>query len=63
MFHVEHHLKRAFDSNKIEYDMSTIYKLHQYVRAIIETNKKFNITGLSTEEEITNTLIIQSILP
>lgn len=63
MFHVEQIIKNAFQEHNIAYDKITIEKLQNYTHRIWETNKKFNLTGLTTLEEIAQTLIIQSILP
>ena len=63
MFHVEHYhqetlMKYPGISTKDKTDI-----LEQYGHLIHETNNRFNLTGLKTIEDITNTLIISSLIP
>ena len=47
----------------IELDPSVEEKLYLYTDLICETNKKFNITGIKSRDEIMKTLVIGSIHP
>ncbi len=61
MFHVEQYVKNFFRSSHFISDDIVIEKLSLYAHRILETNRKFNLTGFCTIEDITEKLIAQSI--
>lgn len=63
MFHVEQYIKNFFSSSVPALGDNAIDKLSLFARRVFETNKKFNLTGFSTLEDITEKLILQSIKP
>jgi 16S rRNA (guanine527-N7)-methyltransferase len=63
-FHVEHSAFYTWVSDKsLSIDLIIEKKLLAYARLIHETNKKYNITGNSTIDDIINNLIVGSIEP
>jgi 16S rRNA (guanine527-N7)-methyltransferase len=63
-FHVEHSiLHKWIVEHDIHLNETRIRKLADYAELIQETNKKFNITGFKTTDEIMKNLIIGSIDP
>lgn len=63
MFHVEQYVKKFFYSSQFICDDTAIEKLSLYAHRIHETNKKFNLTGFSSIEDIAEKLLLQSIKP
>ncbi len=63
MFHVEQFLDDWFSARAIPTSSKLIHSLEKLIIAIYHANKKFNITGFSTQQEITENLVLSSLVP
>lgn len=63
MFHVEHRIRDFFQEYHKPIPLQTLTLLVEYTHAVHSTNDKFNITGFSSIEDITEKLILDSIRP
>lgn len=63
MFHVEQYIRNFFHSSNHALDDMAYDKLSLLARRIFETNKKFNLTGFSSLNDIAEKLILQSVQP
>lgn len=56
-------LKRLFDKYKIPYTEQMLNQLGQYYQMVIQTNKQFNLTAITDEDEFAIKHILDSVLP
>lgn len=63
MFHVEHLINEYFNNNNINVDQLVKLKYIDLAVRIHDTNKKFNLTGFKTVEDVLMKLILNSLDP
>ncbi len=63
MFHVEHYLTEYFQSIHQPLAQESVEKLACYASRLFDANKKFNLTGFRTIEQICQKLIGESLQP
>lgn len=60
---IENYCQKIFDKYNFETNKSQLEKFSHYYSLLVETNKKFNLTAITEEEEVVVKHFLDSVLP